>query len=652
MSSGNTVVNGPQEGVNNRSHICIFRRPWRWGLAMFPDIQNSARSSCHLCNLVEQVILALVDGKLLDVTGRVNKNCKSLADLEVIRLDEDGQLQLNIGLSRFIIQLFRDIEDETNFTVEGYSFPAMSRFEAGTKSDRTFRNAEQWLRQCLTTHKCGDIFPSRLPKRLLDIQGDHVQLLETTGIEAPYVCLSHRWGGNEHRQMFSTVATVHEHMKGISWSNLPKTFQDAVTICRRLKVNYLWIDALCILQDSNADFAEENSAMAKIYQNCYFSISADISTNMESGIFSSWPAAAVSYPAKVRDDSGNIATVYARGETVHEETPTDLETRGWTFQEFLLPPRVLHFNHFDITWRCQESHACECGYVTDEANGRYPSWRDSLAKVARPLAQKLDFQWWATVVHHYTVRKLSNQHDKLPALSGLAQLYHTATGDTYRAGLWEGSLSHDLCWFYGVNFRVGHTHSNPPARRVTEFRAPSWSWASTDILEDVECLFWSPECLDILRPVCYIRRVVCLPKTKDPTGEVDPNCYIEMEATLIPAVITSGRGPAVPWTLGAIENGFLIGTGGSACWPDCGMEDDDMKIGDTVYCAPILKGRDYLGYARSCLILKHLGAQKYRRIGFCLLVWPQPGNDAWLYESRTNDTVDFNSNNFDTITIL
>ena len=266
------------------------------------------------------------------------------------------------------VSLFRDSE-QSSFKVRGMGFPELVQFGSRTNSDRGFARAGRWLQNCLENHNCGKVVSSRYPKRLLDLRQDKIRLFQavkSNGRSAPYVCLSHRWGDVQHRRLISTVSTIEDHMKGIAWDDLPKTFQDAVIICRRMGIDYLWIDSLCILQEcvsmsedikkAKEDFAQENSAMASIYRNSHFTIYASISTSIGSGIFSEEST----HQIKVIDDDGNEAVFLIKEETSHR-MPRELDTRGWTDQEYLLSPRVLDFGHFDITWRCKESQACECG---------------------------------------------------------------------------------------------------------------------------------------------------------------------------------------------------------------------------------------------------------------------------------------------------
>ncbi|KAH7009567.1 heterokaryon incompatibility, partial [Ilyonectria destructans] len=86
------------------------------------------------------------------------------------------------------------------------------------------------------------------------------------------IFLSHCWGG------FQPLRTLKKHiadMKNcISWNDLPKTFQEAVTMTRRLGIRYLGIDSICIIQDDNGDWRRESSKMHTSYRNGYLTLSA------------------------------------------------------------------------------------------------------------------------------------------------------------------------------------------------------------------------------------------------------------------------------------------------------------------------------------------------------------------------------------------
>ena len=124
-------------------------------------------------------------------------------------------------------------------------------------------------------------------------------------------------------------------MTGIPVFELPKTFQEAIEISRALHLRYLWIDSLCIVQNSESDWAAHVEAMESIYENAHITLAAGASADDDGGFF------AVPHDRHVKpnrlelkfgDQSYNI---YVRYCVVHPEAgspdskPLPLMTRGW-----------------------------------------------------------------------------------------------------------------------------------------------------------------------------------------------------------------------------------------------------------------------------------------------------------------------------------
>lgn len=101
--------------------------------------------------------------------------------------------------------------------------------------------------------------------------------------------------------------------------------------------------------------------------------------------------------------------------------------------------------------------------------------------------------WWWRVIRLYAMRKLTIEDDKLPALSGLAQVYREVTHDSYLAGLWKASLLCALCWYYKKR-GVWNEEEIVIGCRPKRYRVPSWSWASVETRENFECYQWNTEC--------------------------------------------------------------------------------------------------------------------------------------------------------------
>jgi len=180
-------------------------------------------------------------------------------------------------------------------TAEGFS----DYFGSGAiRSPRiTVQDVVDWaslqIETCKSTHKlCASSRAAIkiLPTRVLDlstIQTSEVaratiRLLETGGSEGQYMALSHCWGGDVS---FKTTRSSLAQMKsGFSVNELPQTFQEAIAITRGLGVNYLWIDALCIIQDDNHDWEIEAANMASVYSGSFLTLAATRANNGAEGI--------------------------------------------------------------------------------------------------------------------------------------------------------------------------------------------------------------------------------------------------------------------------------------------------------------------------------------------------------------------------------
>ena len=105
-----------------------------------------------------------------------------------------------------------------------------------------------------------------------------------------YAALSYAWGpSGDH--LLLTKANANALSRGIEVSSLPKTFQDAILVCQKLCIRYLWIDALCIVQSHpedgtfNEELSEQIAIMGQIYANAVFTIAAASASSVHQGLF-------------------------------------------------------------------------------------------------------------------------------------------------------------------------------------------------------------------------------------------------------------------------------------------------------------------------------------------------------------------------------
>jgi hypothetical protein len=110
-----------------------------------------------------------------------------------------------------------------------------------------------------------------------------VILRDTNGAHGKYIALSHCWGKSHH--LTTTTRNISAHKNGIPLDVLPATFRHAVQVAQELKIAYIWIDSLCILQDDAADWEVESAKMGNVYADSYLSVAAMSSTDDSSGCF-------------------------------------------------------------------------------------------------------------------------------------------------------------------------------------------------------------------------------------------------------------------------------------------------------------------------------------------------------------------------------
>ena len=299
-----------------------------------------------------------------------------------------------------------------------------------------------------------------------------------------YIALTHVWGGL--LPIRTTHKTLHDFMSQIPMSSLPPTFKDSVKTTRLLGLQYLWIDSLCIIQDSIEDWEIECSKMADIYRNALVTIAAVDAANSLEGFLNQRPSS-ISSPPKCRlpcltpqccADAHFEAVQRFPDELVDQQGPLTL--RAWCMQEKLLCPRVLYFGSKQMYWDCNTLTHLEAYGSATPHNNRYQGV--DYPKVmhnedVERLRSRIDLDYnpvWKRIVGEYTQRALTNPSDRLPALSGLAHDVQAITGYTYLAGIWKEQLPQGLFWVL----------KNPPPEGKAQldaavpYIAPSWSWAS------------------------------------------------------------------------------------------------------------------------------------------------------------------------------
>ncbi len=201
--------------------------------------------------------------------------------------------------------------------------------------------------------------PSRLPARLLSISDFPIRICESEKLEGEirYGTLSHCWGQHPENLIQLKDGTLKTFLDAIPLESMPKTFMDAVLFASSLGLSYLWIDSLCIIQDSDDDWKREASFMGEIYGNSYINIAASGALDASEGcLFEAHPAkfqrTQITPAGSDRTQSYDCFPdeLY---EQLFKHSP--LVLRAWCFQERLLATRTLHFGKSQLFWECRHN---------------------------------------------------------------------------------------------------------------------------------------------------------------------------------------------------------------------------------------------------------------------------------------------------------
>jgi hypothetical protein len=387
-----------------------------------------------------------------------------------------------------------------------------------------WNRAKTWINTCFTSHSICKLRHSSPSPRFFPTRVIHVpfgpmapkpryyiidtQTHSTVSLGLQYVTLSHCWGEPKDPSYRTTSGNIAERLSaGISRDDLPPTFTDTIDTALRLRVPFLWIDSLCIIQGDKDDWAAECTKMADVYKNSFLNISATSARSSKDGLTSSYelhPRLVNTSWLNERDGRYRLIDPDFWRERV---TDAQVNTRGWVVQERVLASRVLHFGFDQLLWECCELSASEefpegmpNKYVGDYVHGQLDFKQTtnlfiSSNRLTNPhdsahynKYRKFHDIWQRLGTMYGRCELTQPDADKLMAISGLARVIQRELDDEYLVGLWKKNLLGDLLWrVHKTQRKIQGTVPNGPyerrwdySKRAATYRAPSWSWASVD----------------------------------------------------------------------------------------------------------------------------------------------------------------------------
>ncbi|TGJ88464.1 hypothetical protein E0Z10_g334 [Xylaria hypoxylon] len=280
-----------------------------------------------------------------------------------------------------------------------------------------------------------------------------------------------------------------ELTRGMPLGSLPATLRDAVKVTLDLGIPYIWIDALCIFQDSTDDLAKEIANMETYIQQAVLVLQPSLVKSVHDPFLNDRvlvqradrnPKRGITLD--VQSTAGQpYSVVLDPNAPFYQPDKEPVNSRAWIMQERLLCPRVLILPSVGgMLWQC-DTHERIYGqihyayYVENDRNRIAATWRQWDLSPQAQLSTKEVHNAWLTQVDDYNKRDLTNPQDKLLAISGLAKRFKDNYDDVlgmYCAGSWYNFLNVSLHWQANLEGR------SAPAVRPTIRGIPSWSWAN------------------------------------------------------------------------------------------------------------------------------------------------------------------------------
>ncbi|PQE04863.1 HET domain-containing protein [Rutstroemia sp. NJR-2017a BBW] len=457
------------------------------------SLRKAADNGCGFCYQVEKLLedLIYVEDEALKVYLNFNPHMQSVIS-DGREQEYQGALRVCVGWRTWSNLRVRDKQDLDHSTFIGQHDDGNLTTGSTTNLDL----AARWLENCTKKHTHCSENPQKktpLPLRVLDLgnTADSEKICLSVGEKGKerfgsYIALSYCWGtGTGKAPLYCTTAENIDNFKsGVDIHTLPKTFIDSILLCKHLGVNYIWIDAMCIIQGDANDWNEQAPQMGDIYSNAIFTIAAATGDNSQSGLFVDRDPRP-NYPATLNcqyttEDGLTTSATFLTCKDFVNEKRGHLDTRGWTFQEYYLPSRTLRFSQFGMYWSCSSINASEAMPMGIKPSNNKSDYDNYIRKNKKIIPtdwedKRRRYSWWYQAMTMYSDRTFTKECDRLIALSGLAANFQESRDD-FVYGLWKSDIAHGLAWrLY---------HGEPGDEEVTKSphlpssSLPSWSWSS------------------------------------------------------------------------------------------------------------------------------------------------------------------------------
>jgi hypothetical protein len=347
------------------------------------------------------------------------------------------------------------------------------------KESRTdFSLIRKWLNTCEEHHGPGCNLESYSPTniRLLDTKR---MCLVSGSQKHRYFALSYVWGNMVTFQTIKSNLSELEEQGSILRlrDKFPQVINDAISLVSALEERFLWVDALCIVQDDARDKRAQIPSMGMIYRQAVATIVSLSGEDASAGL------------PGVREESRRVrqCSVTISPWQLSAKLPelsvalkkSKWHTRAWTFQEGILSKRCVYFSDDQVYFQCQS------GYHTEDSHGDQTrhEWGSGFSNPFKQNVPKSTesflsaFNVYNNLVKGYSRRQHTYYSDSLDAFRGVLSLFNTLYGWHFLSALPEDVLDLALLWrpMATVDLRPRESFN---CARDAACRTPTWCWTS------------------------------------------------------------------------------------------------------------------------------------------------------------------------------
>ncbi|KAF4451704.1 heterokaryon incompatibility protein [Fusarium austroafricanum] len=366
---------------------------------------------------------------------------------------------------------------QNNYFVEDFKVLVSSSDKFNPLSSVSLENLQKRISTCIKKHELCPTFQDKAaPSRLISIIScKWIKLDNTDGQTLRYAALSYCWGASPALESSkTTLKNLNARLAGFSPSDLPETLQQCIELARRMNINYIWIDSLCIIQDCELDWKTQSQRMMMYYSNAYVTLVPILADSAECGLQFQEDSQFILRAPELNMVLTAEDRMHYHSSVAAGHKPPKWATRGWTLQEELNSSRVLYISGRTAELVCRQGCYDTIEGWKDIEYG-YHSIPSFLAFHNSQMDQRTlarFYDQYSLVVSKYTGRTLTKLSDRWVAFAGIAERFTLLTGQRNVEGLWENDIISQLMW------RISHPVSE--TLKIQEPGFPSWSWIGSN----------------------------------------------------------------------------------------------------------------------------------------------------------------------------